>query len=170
MLIHSEDRKLFVFFLREDGGPLYNKGKCKCVLTNKIVFLNRDLGRQLGGDKVSSHKLFLEGHISVLSFSDDFGSQAMLSCAVLSSQAHSSPGPHWLEHSQLQLGPTAGQPPGRGQNWQSLFHKLFSAYPNTEAQPGPVPAWEEVSRLGWACVGALLLSSNVALASHQVCV
>lgn len=131
------------FFLREDGGPLKDKGKWKCVLANKTVFLNKDLGRQLTGDKVSSHKLVLEGHISVLSFSDDFCSQAMLSCAALSSWAPSSPGPHWLEHSQLQQGPAAGKPPGRGQNSQAVLHKLFSGYPNAEAQPGPVPAWEE---------------------------
>lgn len=73
------------FVLREDGGPLKDKGKWKCVLTNKLMFLNEDLGRQLAGDKVSSHKLLLEGHISVLSFSDYFCSQAMLSCTVLSS-------------------------------------------------------------------------------------
>lgn len=125
-------------------------GKWKCVFTKKTMFQNEDLGRQLSGDKVSSHKLVLEGHISVLSFSEDFGSQAMLSHTLLSSPAPQDPGPHWLVRSRLQQDPTAGQLPGRGQNSQSLRHKLFSGYPNTEAQPGPVPAWEEVSRLGWA--------------------
>lgn len=38
---------LCFFFLRQDGGLLKYKGKWKCALTNKIVFLNRDLGRQL---------------------------------------------------------------------------------------------------------------------------
>lgn len=87
----------FFFFLREGGGPLKDKGKWKCVLTNKLVFPDKDLGRQLAGDKVSSHKLILEGHISVLSFSDYFCSQAMLSYTVLSSWVPSSPGPHCLE-------------------------------------------------------------------------
>lgn len=84
-LIHSEDR---IFFLREHGGPLKDTGKWKCVFTKKTMFQNKDLGRQLSGDKVSSHKLVLEGHISVLSFPEDFGSQAMLSHTLLSS-----PGP-----------------------------------------------------------------------------
>lgn len=32
-----------VFFLREDGGPLKDKNKWKCVLTDKTVFLNEYL-------------------------------------------------------------------------------------------------------------------------------
>lgn len=56
------------FFLKEGHGPLKVKGIWKYVLTNKAVFLNKDLRGQLTGDKSSTHRLLLKGHISVLLF------------------------------------------------------------------------------------------------------
>lgn len=56
------------FFLKESHGPLKDMGMWKYVLTNKAVILNKDLGGQLTGGKSSTHKLLLEGQISVLFF------------------------------------------------------------------------------------------------------
>lgn len=126
------------FFLKEGHGPLKDKGIWKYVLINKAVFLNKVLGVQLTGDKSNTHKLLLEGHISVLFFSGDFGSQALLSCPVLPRQVPSSSGLHgwntsscsrFLLHSLWE-----------GAKTQSLLYRLYSGYPNNEAQPGPIPA------------------------------
>lgn len=114
-----------------------DKGIWKYVLTNKAVFLNKDLTGQLTGDKSSTYKLLLEGHISVLFFSADFGSQAMLSWAVLPRLVPSSPEPHGWSTSSCSRS-LMQDSLWEGAKTQSLLHRLHSGYPNTEAQPGLV--------------------------------
>lgn len=103
------------FFLKEGRGPLKVKGIWKYVLTNKAVFLNKDLRGHLTGDKSSTHRLLLEGHISVLLFLWLlFPGHAQLCCAAETGSFQ--PRTTRLEHFQLQQIAAAGQPLGRGQN------------------------------------------------------
>lgn len=109
--------------LKEGHGPLTDKGIWKYILTNKAVFLNKDLGGSFLQMNQIPTNYFWKITFLCSFFLVPRPCSAVLCCAAKTGSFQ--PRTTRLEQFQLQQIPAAGQPLGRGQSSVSTSQILL---------------------------------------------